>query len=152
LVHFEAADMASGNMTARDFLWLVPAGIALIVLMSWRAADEARIARDGLRLQARIEALHADMIGTDSAHFSADYSFDLAGQTHHARGVTIGANNHDDWSVGDTIEVWVMPDAPSRTGVVNRSNMAPVRVGRLLGGLLIAGGLIGFAWRRRSPG
>jgi hypothetical protein len=144
--------MASGNMKARDFLWLVPAGIALIVIMSWRAADEARIARDSLQLQARIEALHADMIGTDSARFSADYRFDLEGKTYYARGVTIGANNHDDWSVGDTIEVWVMPDAPSRTGVVNRSNMAPVWVGRLLGGLLIAGGLIGFAWRRRSRG
>ncbi|WP_157932942.1 DUF3592 domain-containing protein [Roseovarius salinarum] len=139
-------------MRARDFLWLVPAGIALIVIMDWRADEEARIARESVRTQARIEALHADMIGTDSADFSADYTFDLQGETHRARGVPIGANNHDAWSVGDRIEVWVMPDDPSETGVVNRSNMAPVWVGRLLGGVLIAGGLIGFEWRRRNPG
>lgn len=142
--------MASGNMRARDFLWLIPAGIALIVIMGWRAEEEARIAQDSVRTQARIEALNADMVGTDSAHFSADYTFQLEGNTHRARGVTIGANNHDAWSVGDRIEIWVMPDAPEETGVVNRSNKAPVWVGRLLGGGLIAGGVIGFVWRRRN--
>ena len=63
--------MAHGDMKPWHFLWLEPAGIALIVIMGWRETEEARIARESVRTEARIEALRADMIGTDSAHFSA---------------------------------------------------------------------------------